>query len=51
MTGSDTKVCAITDTGLLDRLTGNAAVVCARCGAKAHDKVNVCEPVPIEPDH
>jgi hypothetical protein len=51
MTSENTKVCAVTDAKLLDKLTGDAGVVCARCGAKAHDKSNVCEPVPFEPDH
>ncbi len=51
MTVDTSKVCAVTDKKALGKLTSHAEVVCARCGAKAHDKVNVCEPVPIEPDH
>lgn len=46
-----TKVCAVTDSRLLDTLTGNAGFTCARCGAKAHDKESVCEPELLEPDH
>jgi len=45
------KVCAVTDSRLLDKLTKNAEVVCARCGAKAHDKGSLCDPVAVEPDH
>lgn len=51
MSANTSKVCAITDSHLLNKLTGNAEVVCARCGAKAHKAANVCEPVPFEPDH
>jgi hypothetical protein len=47
----DDKVCAVTDEALLSDLSRNAEVLCARCGAKSHDKANVCEPVAIEPDH
>jgi hypothetical protein len=45
------KVCEVTDSRLLGKLTKNVEVVCARCGAKAHDKKSICEPVAIEPDH
>jgi ribosomal protein L37E len=45
------KVCAVTDSRLLGKLTRDAEVTCARCGAKAHDRSSVCEPVAIEPDH
>lgn len=51
MTGKNAKVCAVTDAGLLSKLTSAAEVVCARCGAKAHKSANVCDPVPFEPDH
>ena len=51
MTGDNIKVCAVTDAGMLSKMSSNAEVVCARCGAKAHNKANVCEPVPFEPDH
>jgi hypothetical protein len=51
MTVDISKVCAITDEKALGKLSTHAQVVCARCGAKTHDKVNVCEPVSIEPDH
>jgi len=51
MKGSNAKVCAVTDESLLKNLSRNAEVICARCGAKSHDKTNVCEPVAIEPDH
>lgn len=45
------KICAVTDPALLGKLTRDAGIVCARCGAKAHSKADVCEPVPFEPDH
>lgn len=51
MTAKDTKVCAVTDSRLLDKLTSEAEFSCARCGATAHDKGSVCEPIPLEPDH
>ncbi len=45
------KVCAVTDSRLLGKLTKDAELICARCGAKAHDSSSLCEPVAIEPDH
>lgn len=51
MTGSKAKVCNVTDLKLLNKLTRDAEVVCARCGIKAHNIANVCDPVPFEPDH
>ncbi len=45
------KVCAVTDSRLLNKLTGEAEFICARCGAKAHGIENVCVPEPLEPDH
>jgi len=51
MTVNHSKVCAVTDSRLLGKLSSGAEFSCARCGAKAHDKASVCEPVPLEPDH
>lgn len=51
MKGKHAKVCAVTDSRLLGKLTSEAEFSCSRCGAVAHDKASVCEPVPIEPDH
>lgn len=51
MSRNNVKVCAVANTKVLDKLTGNGEVVCARCGARAHKKANVCEPVVLEPDH
>jgi hypothetical protein len=51
MVGDKTKVCAVTDPQVLNKLTAAEGVVCARCGAKAHRSANVCDPVPFEPDH
>jgi ribosomal protein L37E len=51
MRGEHVKVCAVTDSRLLGKLTSEAEFSCSRCGAKAHDRDSVCEPVPFEPDH
>lgn len=51
MTDKHSKVCAVTDSRLLGKLTSEDEFSCDRCGAKAHDKASVCEPVPLEPDH
>lgn len=51
MAGESAKVCAVTDAKVLGKLTSEAEFSCARCGAKAHSKASVCDPVPIEPDH
>lgn len=51
MKSGHAKVCAVTDSRQLGKLTRDAEVVCARCGAKAHDSRSVCDPVAIEPDH
>ena len=51
MSVENAKVCAVTDSRLIGKLTREAEFSCARCGAKAHDKSSVCEPVPLEPDH
>jgi len=51
MKGRHAKICAVTDSRLLGKLTKNAELTCVRCGAKAHDKDSLCEPVAIEPDH
>jgi hypothetical protein len=51
MKGERAKVCAVTNSRLIDKLTREAEFGCVRCGAKAHDKSNVCEPIPLEPDH
>jgi hypothetical protein len=51
MTREKAKVCAVTDSRLLSKLTSDAEFSCARCGATAHNKGSVCDPVPIEPDH
>ena len=41
MTGNKPKVCAVTDARVLSKLTNDAEIVCARCGAMAHSKANV----------
>lgn len=51
MTTRNEKVCAVRDETLLKELSREAEVICARCGAKAHNRNNVCEPIAIEADH
>ena len=51
MKGEHAKICAVTDSRLLGKLTAEAEFGCARCGARARDKGSVCEPVALEPDH
>lgn len=51
MKGENAKVCAVTDSRLLGKLTEDAEYGCARCGAKAHNRASVCDPVLLEPDH
>lgn len=51
MSEENAKVCAVTDSRLLGKLTSEAEFSCARCGATAHNKTSVCEPIPLEPDH
>jgi|GEM_PF-2182142 len=51
MASTSVKVCAVTDAEQLRALSGEAEYVCSRCGATAHNKANVCEPVKFEPDH
>lgn len=45
--GND-KICNIDDELTISNLAANAQVVCRKCGAKAHDKSSVCEPVKLE---
>ena len=51
MSREHVKVCAVTDSRIINTLTGDAEFSCARCGARAHDRENVCEPELLEPDH
>ncbi|NVN99190.1 MAG: hypothetical protein HXX17_07695 [Geobacteraceae bacterium] len=51
MSKGNEKVCAVTDENLLTELGRNAEVICARCGARSHNKNSVCEPIAIEADH
>jgi len=41
------KMCALDDVSTVHSLAENPSVVCGRCGAKAHEPVNVCDPVQI----
>ncbi len=51
MTTRNDKVCAVSDEVLLKELSRKPEVICARCGAKAHNRNSVCEPIAIEADH
>jgi hypothetical protein len=51
MSAKNAKVCAVTDSRQLDKLTEKPEYSCTRCGAKAHKMGDVCEPIPLEPDH
>ncbi|KAF0219464.1 MAG: hypothetical protein FD174_1924 [Geobacteraceae bacterium] len=39
------KMCALDDVSRAHSLAEKPSVVCGRCGAKAHEPVNVCDPV------
>ena len=39
------KICNIEDASRAKELAAHATVTCARCGAKAGDPANVCDPV------
>lgn len=41
------KVCNISDDTTIHSLAKDATVTCGRCGMKANDPVNVCDPVQI----
>ncbi len=41
------KLCNIEDVGQVSSLSDDAIVMCAKCGAKAHEAANLCDPVQI----
>lgn len=41
------KVCAVDDTSLISSLSADATVWCGKCGAKAHNPENVCDPIQL----
>jgi hypothetical protein len=43
----DEKICNIDDTTQVHSLAKEATVTCGRCGAKAHEAANVCDPVQV----
>ncbi len=51
MTKEYAKVCEVADDRLVGKLAREPEFSCVRCGAKAHDKRSVCEPIALEPDH
>ena len=44
---SNDKICNIEDVDQVRSLSEGAIVMCAKCGQKAHDAANVCDPVQI----
>ena len=47
MKGTREKICNVQDTAQLSSLTSDATVTCSRCGAKAHEAADVCDPVQL----
>jgi hypothetical protein len=48
--GSDkwsNKICNIEDVDEVSALSDGASVMCAKCGSKAHEAANLCDPVQI----
>ena len=41
------KICNIEDVDQVRSLSDGAIVVCAKCGQKAHEAANLCDPVQI----
>ncbi|HEY5973708.1 MAG TPA: hypothetical protein VIU41_03110 [Geobacteraceae bacterium] len=41
--GAINKVCAMDDMQQIRGLANQAAFVCSRCGAKAHEAANLCD--------
>lgn len=41
------KICNVEDASQVRSLSAHATVTCGRCGVKAHDPANVCDPVQI----
>ncbi|HYS43251.1 MAG TPA: hypothetical protein VEM32_04650 [Geobacteraceae bacterium] len=41
------KICNVEDASLARSLSKDATVSCSRCGVKAHDAANVCDPVSL----
>ncbi|HXE98043.1 MAG TPA: hypothetical protein VN642_16685 [Dongiaceae bacterium] len=41
------KVCLIDDTTVTISLEAGARFACSKCGARAHDAVNVCAPIQL----
>jgi len=47
MKESKIKMCDLHSEGVLKRLAREATVLCSRCGAKAHNSANLCDPVEL----
>ncbi|MBT1077089.1 hypothetical protein [Geobacter grbiciae] len=45
------KLCTIEDTGTISSLSAHATVSCSKCGVKAHDPADVCDPVQLPEAH
>jgi hypothetical protein len=51
MTDTRPKICGVSDSRMKIMLASNPEFVCDRCGNRAHSKITLCEPIPLEPDH
>ena len=41
------KICLIDDAAVTSSLEAGARFACGKCGARAHDVVNVCAPIQL----
>jgi len=41
------KICNVDNASQIGSLAKQATVTCGKCGAKAHDAANVCDPVQL----
>jgi len=44
---SHSKICAIDNARLINKLSSDATVTCSKCGATAHDPASLCSPVQL----
>ncbi len=45
--GSSLKLCEIADVRQIRSMTTDSRFSCAKCGSKAHESRDLCDPVPI----
>ena len=41
------KICALQNNKLINKLAADATVSCSKCGARAHDPASLCSPVQL----